>query len=700
MSSSLFSNLNLDEFKTILGPHNSGKNTINHGIIKDLHSSSPFSYIKCLSEALDQLGVNFHSELVAGTSLEDSLKLNAIRYRSIELESFSNNVDFGLLITSNDDSSTFSIVENRASVAKILEFSDANDEYQLVKNISSFEYLSTCGSIYEIYPPLPFSLNSLSEFLKFVFVNYERDLIIVLLFSALANTLQLSFPSLTTYVTTTVLNLGSTSFVLQIGFLAIILTFLSVTCLFLQSRFILKLEAESDKRAQVSVWDRLLKADLDLLTKYSHVDLAQRAFAVSKIKELFSSSNIIALVNIIFSLFYLVIMYTYDSNALLSILPIVISFILIIYFKSRSGGELLANSLACSARVTSEGREILHSLPELRARGLQDIFLQKWSDYVVQLSKFGGKSRVKDNYIEVASQAFQPLCFLVSFIVIFYRMDEYSDTQSLVQLLGYVSALTLFTTNLSSGSATLADQITSVFAYWSRSQPVIFSAIEPGYGPNTKTPNIEGNIVVHNLSYSIGEKVIFSNKNYSFPASTITLIKSSPSSGMSSFFNVLIGLYKSSHGYISYENTRLENIQISYLRSKVMLSPQLPFIPLGPLGELFDSPFTSDDNNLSELLQLLQLDKLVSSLRMGLNTPIPQGGTCFSSKQQQLLSLGRCLKAHSPIIILDNCMSTLSIEEVTLILLYLKKYSITTLINDHRISSSDFAFDQVLDFNS
>lgn len=696
VNSAFETELSKEDIKEILGSHSTGQTTIKHGIIRDQHAQSTYPFVRCLSEALHQLGIEFESALIEGKNLEETLKLNAIRFRSIQLESFSDKVEFGLLIAVFDNN-CYSIVENRASSRQIIEFKGNSNSIEL-NNTDSFNYLKESVKIYEIYPPLPFSLETLGDFLAFIFKSFSRDLYAVIIFSALANILQLTFPYLTTYVTTTVLNLGSVAFVLQIAFLAIILTSLSVACLYLQSRYILKLESESDKRAQVSVWDRLLKADLDLLQRYTSVDLAQRAFAVSKIKELMSSSNIIAFVNIVFSFFYLYTMYRYDSVALISILPVVIIFLFIVYFQSVSGGELLSDSLACSARVTSEGREILHSLPELRARGLEDIFLKKWSEYVVQLSTFGCKSRVKDNYIEVASEAFQPMCFLASFTVIFYRLDEYSDTQSLVQLLGYVAALTLFTSNLSAGVSSLADQIVSILAYWSRSKPVIFTAIEAGYGPYTNMIPISGNIKIHNLSFNIKNKPIFSDKNFTFKAGSINLIQSEPNSGVSSFFNLLIGLYPPSQGYISFDNTHLPDIQIAYLRSQITLAPQVPFVPMGPLGELLDSEFTKTDQNLAELMDLLSLNPLVNSLRMGLNTPIPQGATCFGTRQREVLSLARCLKTHTPILILDKCMSSFPIEQKIKVLSYLKKYNITTLISDDCLEEKDFQFDQVINF--
>ena len=207
-----------------------------------------------------------------------------------------------------------------------------------------------------------------------------------------------------------------------------------------------------------------------------------------------------------------------------------------------------------------------------------------------------------------------------------------------------------------------------------------------------------------NLTPSNGYTPIFpvgvAGKEYyfDFEAGSINLIQSEPNTGVTLFFNLLIGLYQPSQGYISFENKHLPDIQIAYLRSQITLTPQIPFIPMGPLGELLDSEFTKDDQNLTELLEVLSLRNLVSSLRMGLNTPIPQGATCFGTRQRQVLSLARCLKTHSPILILDKCMSSFDLEQKIKVLNYLRKYNITTLVCDESLQKVDFAFDQVIDF--
>ena len=104
-------------------------------------------------------------------------------------------------------------------------------------------------------------------------------------------------------------------------------------------------------------------------------------------------------------------------------------------------------------------------------------------------------------------------------------------------------------------------------------------------------------------------------------------------------------------------------------------------------------------SKLSELITVLSLDKMVASLRMGLNTPIPQGATCFGTKQRQILSLARSLKDHTPVILIDRSMSCLDLEQKVAILAYLKKYKITALILDDSLSHDDFDFAQIIEFD-
>ena len=55
--------LSRNDVEEILGSHSSGATTIRHGIIRDKHAESSNPYVRCLSEALHQLGIEFEISL-------------------------------------------------------------------------------------------------------------------------------------------------------------------------------------------------------------------------------------------------------------------------------------------------------------------------------------------------------------------------------------------------------------------------------------------------------------------------------------------------------------------------------------------------------------------------------------------------------------------------------------------------------------
>ena len=75
MSSILFPDLSRKDLTRLIGSHSSGRTTVQHGVIKDLHAQSKSPFIRCVSEALHQLGLQFESELVEGKTLEDTLQM-------------------------------------------------------------------------------------------------------------------------------------------------------------------------------------------------------------------------------------------------------------------------------------------------------------------------------------------------------------------------------------------------------------------------------------------------------------------------------------------------------------------------------------------------------------------------------------------------------------------------------------------------
>ena len=635
------------------------------------------------------------------TSIEDLLSSNAIRYRRVEPESNFNEFDFGVMVgirTDLENNMFYDVLSKFSNKLFVFSFSESSDSAAFstvscrlyTKSKQEFDY----DYFLEIYPPLPYTVDSIASFLRFIFKEYNSDLFYVILFSLLGSSLQLLFPSLTVYVTSNVITLGSQDLAFQISILGFFLAVASISSLFIQSLFVTKLETESDKRAQTSVWDRLLKIELNQLTDYSISDLMTRAAAISKVRTLLSSSNITSLVSLLTSFAYIFIMYSYIPTATLFLIPLVVLYVFIIVSKAYAGGQLLSKSLTSSAELSNLTLQLLACLPEIRILGTYLEWEKKFVDRLRISQKLSYLFRRRDNSIDIASKSFQSLAFCLSFAVILYFIMSGKDISDdyIYRVLGFTSALTLFSTNLASGTITIADSIVQVFAYWKRAEPLVFSTIEPGYNPSNIDIVYSGDIKFQSVAFSYRSDTppVFTSLTFDINKSDHNLLPFNPGQGSSTLFKLALGLYPTTSGHILFDGHHIDNLNVTSLRRSISLAPQSPYVPMGPLGDVFSGPLTITDDLLVEFLDAFKLRSMVDSLRMGLDTPIPPGASCFSNAQRQLFSLANAVSRYPKLLFIDNCMTSIKSEAKTSILNYIKSKGITTIVVDHDESFGTF----------
>ena len=655
-------------------------------------SVSTSHWTSAVLKALQYLKVSPEVEFSDGPDFKSVMVKNGIRFRLIEPEEIESEVDFGILVASSKDGNTSYTIRYSGKKIEVHAFDEGSDSsYRTIQRIDLL--FDEVSAIYEVYPPLPYSLNSLFDFLGFVFSQFKLELFYVALFTSISMGLQLLFPQLTVYVASTVISIGSLGFAFQIGLVAVLLAGLSTAALYLQSLFILRLETVTDKRAQVAVWDRLLKADLSMIDGFSSADLMLRASTIGEIKKLLSSGNITSLIGILFSFFDLGLMYNYFPNALLGILPLVILFVYFVISRAKTGGTLLTASLDARANLTSKSNSLIALQSELRTRNCNESFVANWLNTSENYGKLTRSYRSRDISIEIMSNSFQPLCFLVSFVVIEATTDPgaWGDPAILMPMLGYTSALTLFTSNLSKGANVVADSFVRVMAYWKRAEPIVFTPIERGYAPGSQAVELDGSIVLEKISVkdSYSGSELFKNLSCFFPPKTISYVQSSSEIKPQYLFDLILGIVNIDSGSIMLTGIPIEKHSISALRSQIAVCSKDPYLPMGALGDLLDGPLTSNEDDFIELLDVVGLMPLIESLRMGLDTPVPENGICFSTVQKQRISLAMALVRNPTVLLLNDCMDSFEIEDVLRILSFALLNSITTLIYDPRLRDLD-----------
>ena len=131
-------------------------------------------------------------------------------------------------------------------------------------------------------------------------------------------------------------------------------------------------------------------------------------------------------------------------------------------------------------------------------------------------------------------------------------------------------------------------------------------------------------------------------------------------SGKTTLVKLLVGLYHSKSGLITYNGHDANNIDYEELRRQMGLVTQDPQLFSGTIKEnlLFVNPSATDDE-INAVLKKAACDNLVSRADKGLDTIIGEGGLKLSGGERQRLSIARALLRKPRLMIFDEATSAL-----------------------------------------
>ena len=217
---------------------------------------------------------------------------------------------------------------------------------------------------------------------------------------------------------------------------------------------------------------------------------------------------------------------------------------------------------------------------------------------------------------------------------------------------------------------------------------------EKDYMPQVKDPvsllGISGHIEFRDVvfSYEAGRPAL---KNISFevmPGHTLAIIGAT-GSGKTTIINLLERFYDPQQGSILLDGMDLCRFEPHWLREHIGLVMQDIFIVPGSIRENILLDRELPESEIDRIVQLSQLEKLVRSLPMGLDTMIGEGGMDLSSGQKQLLAFARVLARDPKILILDEATSNIDSETEMLIeqAIMAVMANRTSIIIAHRLST-------------
>jgi len=165
-------------------------------------------------------------------------------------------------------------------------------------------------------------------------------------------------------------------------------------------------------------------------------------------------------------------------------------------------------------------------------------------------------------------------------------------------------------------------------------------------------------------------------------------------SGKSTLLKSVVRLVDTPTGQVFIDGVDIRDIPLRHLRAIATLVPQDPFLFSSSLREnlTYDNPERGLES-INEAADAAGLTDAIAEFTDGMDTIVGERGQTLSGGQKQRATLARGLIRKAPILLLDDCFSSVDTETEEKILSGLSRMrsGLTTLLISHRVSTARHA---------
>ncbi len=177
------------------------------------------------------------------------------------------------------------------------------------------------------------------------------------------------------------------------------------------------------------------------------------------------------------------------------------------------------------------------------------------------------------------------------------------------------------------------------------------------------------------------------------PGQTLALV-GPVGSGMSTLLRLLVRLLEPAPGAVRLDGHDVRDLPLGLVRREVAVVPQDPFLFAESMRRnvAYENP-RRDEHQVWRAIEDASLRESVESFPARLETIVGERGVTLSGGQKQRATLARGLIREAPILLLDDCFSSVDTETEEHILTRLRerRSDRTTLLVSHRVSTVRYA---------
>jgi ATP-binding cassette subfamily B protein len=192
------------------------------------------------------------------------------------------------------------------------------------------------------------------------------------------------------------------------------------------------------------------------------------------------------------------------------------------------------------------------------------------------------------------------------------------------------------------------------------------------------------------FAYPGSETPVLRNVSFEVAPGTCVALVGATASGKSTLLALVPRLFDPPPGTVVLDGRDVRTIDLRWLRERVALVPQDPFLFSTTIGEnIAYGVARATTAAVEEAARLAGLTEDLSRFPEGLDTPVGERGITLSGGQKQRVAIARAILRDAPLLLLDDCLSSVDAgtEEIVLDGLRRAIAGRTTLLVTHRLSA-------------
>ncbi len=416
-----------------------------------------------------------------------------------------------------------------------------------------------------------------------------------------------------------------------------------------------------DQKLGSEVIDHLLRLPLGYFDKRPVGELGSRIDELEKIREFLTGQALSTILDAIFSLIYILVMFIYSSSLTiiaLIVVPIQVAITLI-------GAPLFRRQYRQSAEENAKTKshlvEVITSIQTVKSQNIETISRWKWQKLYSKYISRTFERTISGTLINQLSQVLQKISQL---LILWVGSTLVLKGQlTLGQLIAF-RIISGFVTQPLLRLSTIWQNIQELKVSFERLGDVIDTPQESNEIDKQKIsmPPVEGKVIFEDVVFSFtkSNRNILNKVSFEIDKGQFVGIVGESGSGKSTLMKLLSRLYRPKEGSIKIDGYDIDKVELYSLRRQIGIVPQEPILFSGTVLE--NIALTQSDANNDDIVRAAKLAEahdFIMKLPNGYSTDVGERGSSLSGGQRQRIALARTLLSKPKILILDEATSAL-----------------------------------------